>query len=55
VTGESKPGVRKVSYEPAEPVDIVAVAGAPVLKRVGPVLAGLAVLALVLVLIRQRT
>jgi hypothetical protein len=54
VTAEGSPGVRKVNHEPAEPVDVMAVAGGPVAKRVAPVLIGAALLALLIVLIRNR-
>jgi hypothetical protein len=54
MTADGAPGVRKVSYEPAEPVDVVAVAGGPVAKRVAPVLVAAALLALLIVLFRNR-
>lgn len=55
MSGETTPGVRKVSYEPAEPIDVVAVAGAPLAKRAVPIAVGLALLVLVIALIRRRT
>lgn len=47
------PRVRKIEMTPAEPVDLLAVAGAPVLKRVAPV-AGVIVLLLLILRARQR-
>ena len=40
----AKPAVRKIDGPEAQPVDLLASAGSPVAKRVGPILAGLAVL-----------
>lgn len=37
-------GVRRVDHPPAQPVDLISAAGSPVAKRVGPVLAVIAVL-----------
>jgi carbon monoxide dehydrogenase subunit G len=48
------PAVRKVHAAEAEPVDLIATAGNPVAKRVGPVLAGLALLWLLRVFLRRR-
>jgi carbon monoxide dehydrogenase subunit G len=48
------PAVRRVDAPEAEPVDLLATAGNPVAKRVGPVLAGLALLWLLRVLLRRR-
>jgi hypothetical protein len=55
MTAEGAPGVRKVSQEPAEPVDVMAVAGGPVAKRAAPVLVAAALLALLIFLIRNRS
>jgi hypothetical protein len=52
---EEKPQVRKVEYEPAEPVDVVAVAGAPIAKRLAPVLAAIALVVLAIVAVRSRS
>ena len=40
----AKPAIRKIDAPDAQPVDLLASAGSPVAKRVGPILAGLAVL-----------
>jgi uncharacterized protein len=50
----ARPGVRRIESAPKEPVDLVGTAGAPVAKRVGPVLAALAALWLLRVLLRRR-
>jgi carbon monoxide dehydrogenase subunit G len=42
------PGVRRVHYEAAEPVDLLDVAGAPLLKRLGPLVVALALVVLLL-------
>lgn len=47
------PKVRKVDYQPSEPVDLVSVAGAPMLKRLAPVL-GVAFAVGVALLVRRR-
>jgi len=49
-----QPAVRKVTAAEPEPVDLLATAGSPVAKRVGPVLAGVALLWLLRVLVRRR-
>jgi carbon monoxide dehydrogenase subunit G len=48
------PGVRKVDHADAQPVDLLDTAGAPVAKRVAPVLAVLAVLWLLRQFLRRR-
>lgn len=50
----SSPVVRRIDAPEPEPVDLVAAAGNPVAKRVGPVVAGFAVLWLLRVLLRRR-
>jgi hypothetical protein len=45
--GSVAEGVRRVESRPVEPVDLVAVSGAPIIKRLAPILA--AVLAFVLI------
>ncbi len=40
----TKPAVRKISYEPTKPVDLLDAAGSPVLKRAAPAAVGLLVL-----------
>jgi carbon monoxide dehydrogenase subunit G len=47
-TGATSAGPRKVESRPAEPIDLIETAGAPMLKRLLPVLAGLVILVLVL-------
>ena len=49
-----KPAVQRVDSPEPAPVDLIATAGNPVAKRVGPVLVGLAVLWLLRVLVRRR-
>jgi hypothetical protein len=39
--GAATEGVRKVESKPVEPVDLVAVSGAPIIKRLAPILAAL--------------
>lgn len=51
---EQRPTVRKVNYEPAEPVDLLDVAGAPLLKRLAVVAGVAALLATVVALVRRR-
>ena len=51
---EATPTVRRIESAPKEPVDLVGTAGAPVAKRVAPVLAVLATLWLLRVLLRRR-
>jgi carbon monoxide dehydrogenase subunit G len=53
-TSEAKPAVRRVDAPEPEPVDLIATAGNPVAKRVGPVLAALAALWLLRVFVRRR-
>jgi carbon monoxide dehydrogenase subunit G len=48
---EAKPAVRKIEYKPAEPVDLLDTAGAPLIKRAAPVVA---LLLIILWLLRQR-
>ena len=50
----SEPAVRKIHSPEAKPVDLVDAAGAPVVKRVGPVVAAVAVLWLLRVFLRRR-
>lgn len=47
--------VRKIDSEPAEPIDVVAVAGGAVAKRVAPMAIGLAVVALAILVLRRRS
>jgi uncharacterized protein len=51
---EAKPAVRRVVAPEPEPVDLLATAGNPVAKRVGPILAGIALLWLLRLLVRRR-
>ncbi len=51
-TSSASPGVRTVNSRPAEPVDLVAVSGGSIAKRLAPLLAGL--LALFVLLRRRR-
>lgn len=46
-----KPTVRKIEYKPAEPVDLLDTAGAPIIKRAAPLAA---ILFLLVVLLRRR-
>ena len=50
----AEPGVRKVESAPVEPIDLLETAGAPMLKRLAPVLGGIIVLFLVWRLVRRR-
>jgi carbon monoxide dehydrogenase subunit G len=47
-TSGTSAGPRKVESRPAEPIDLIETAGAPMLKRLLPVIAGLVILVLVL-------
>jgi len=47
-------GVRKVYHEPSEPVDLLAVAGAPLARRAAPVVAGGLIAALIAGLVVRR-
>jgi carbon monoxide dehydrogenase subunit G len=51
---KAKPAVRRIESAPKEPVDLVGAAGAPLAKRVAPVVAILAALWLLRVLLRRR-
>jgi carbon monoxide dehydrogenase subunit G len=53
-TPEAVPAVRKVDAPEPQPVDLLATAGTPVAKRVGPVLAGAALLWLLGLFLRRR-
>jgi carbon monoxide dehydrogenase subunit G len=53
-TPAAKPAVKRVDAPEPEPVDLIATAGNPVAKRVGPVLIGIAVLWLLRVFLRRR-
>jgi hypothetical protein len=53
-TAAAPSGPRKIDSKPAEPVDLVGAAGAPVAKRVGPIVAAVAVLWLIRILVRRR-
>jgi len=53
-TPETASGVRKIDHAPATPVDLIETAGAPVVKRVGPVVAAVALLWLLRVFLRRR-
>ncbi len=48
------PGVRKVESAPVEPIDLLETAGAPMLKRLAPLLGGIVVLFVVWRLVRRR-
>jgi hypothetical protein len=50
----SEPGVRKVESAPVEPIDLLETAGAPVLKRLAPLIGGVIVLLVVWRLVRRR-
>ena len=52
--GADEPGVRAIDAPVAEPVDLMKTAGAPVVKRVAPILALVAIGWLLRVLIRRR-
>ncbi len=51
---DPEPKVRTIASAPAQPVDLVASAGAPVIKRAAPVAAGLALLWLLRVFLKRR-
>ncbi len=53
-TPSATPTVRKIDSKPAEPIDLLETAGAPLLKRLAPLLAVLAVLVLVVRRRRRR-
>jgi hypothetical protein len=50
----TRSGVRKVNHAEAEPVDLLETAGAPVAKRVGPIIAAVAVLWLIRLFLKRR-
>jgi carbon monoxide dehydrogenase subunit G len=50
----SESGVRKVESAPVEPIDLIETAGAPMLKRLAPLLGGIIVLLVVWRLVRRR-
>jgi uncharacterized protein len=50
----TEPGVRKVESAPVEPIDLLETAGAPMLKRLAPLLGGIIVLLVVWRLVRRR-
>lgn len=50
-SGEAPPGVRKIESVPAEPVDLLDVAGSSVMQRLAPILAAASVLLVVRILI----
>jgi uncharacterized protein len=50
----AEPGVRKVESAPVEPIDLLETAGAPMLKRLAPLLGGIVVLLVVWRLVRRR-
>jgi hypothetical protein len=52
---EATPRVRKIQMEPAEPVDLIEVAGVPALKRIAPIAVGGSLIALVLARRRRRS
>jgi hypothetical protein len=52
--GGASPGVRKIQSTPVEPVDLLDATGAPLLKRLGPLLAAFAVLLVIARLLRRR-
>ena len=53
-TPAAEPGVRKVESAPVEPIDLLETAGAPMLKRLAPLLGGIVVLLVVWRLVRRR-
>jgi hypothetical protein len=50
----TEPGVRKVESAPVEPIDLLETAGAPMLKRLAPLLGGIIVVLVVWRLVRRR-
>ena len=50
----TEPGVRKVESAPVEPIDLLETAGAPMLKRLAPLIGGVIVLLVVWRLVRRR-
>jgi hypothetical protein len=56
-TGEAaaEPGVRKVDSAPVEPIDLLDTAGAPLIKRLLPLIGGAVLLLVVWRLIRRRS
>ncbi len=53
-SGDGAGRARRVDSPPAEPVDLLGTAGAPVAKRVGPIVAAVALLWLLWVFLRRR-
>ena len=53
-TPAAESGVRKVESAPVEPIDLLETAGAPMLKRLAPLLGGIVVLLVVWRLVRRR-
>ena len=55
-TGEAtaEPGVRRIDSAPVEPIDLLDTAGAPMIKRLLPLIGGAVLLLVVWRLIRRR-